>query len=341
MASGSTAQPPTCWQPPDLIGPSRTWQRSLGPLRLSRRDNESGKFLPLPGLLCYPVTMIQRWAWPILLLVYASSAAVSARAADTYELVGGASLSGEPISANQQGLVVKREDGSFAPRVPWTNFTQNALKQLAQNPKAKPFAEALLEATEEESPERKKAAEITVKAVPRLERPDPRAGLGALFRSPLSIMLLVILYLANIYAGWEISIFRNYPPGVVCTAAAIVPVIGPVLFLCLPRRLPKTAEETTEQLAEEHQAEHVVSHEVAVDGGEVAAAPEHHAAPAAPTLPAPVIYQRGHFSFNRRFFETKMPGFLRMIPSEAEKDMLLLVKSSRGEYTASRITRLT
>jgi hypothetical protein len=36
-----------------------------------------------------------------------------------------------------------------------------------------------------------------------------------------------------------------------------------------------------------------------------------------------------------------MPGFLRMIPSEAEKDMLLLVKSSRGEYTASRITRLT
>jgi len=283
--------------------------------------------------------MIQRWAWPLLLLIFASSAAVSARA-DSYELVGGATLSGEPISANQQGLVVKREDGSFAPRVPWTNFTQNALKQLAQNPKAKPFAEALLEATEEESSERKKAAEITVKPVPRLERPDPRAGLGALFRSPLSIMLVLVLYLANIYAGWEISIFRNYPAALVCTAAALVPVVGPVLFLCLPRRLPKAAEETAEQLAEEHQAEHVVTHD-GVEGAEAAPPPEHHAAQAAPSLPPPVIYQRGHFSFNRRFFETKMPGFLRMVPSEAEKDMLLLVKSSRGEYTATRIVRLT
>ena len=29
------------------------------------------------------------------------------------------------------------------------------------------------------------------------------------------------------------------------------------------------------------------------------------------------------------------------MPSEAEKDMLILVKSSRGQYVASRIIRLT
>ena len=44
--------------------------------------------------------------------------------------------------------------------------------------------------------------------------------------------------------------------------------------------------------------------------------------------------------FNRRFFETKLAGFLRMVPSDAEKDMVLLVKSSRGEFVGHRISRL-
>ena len=274
--------------------------------------------------------MIQRWAWLILLCLSAFRAA-----AGTYEMVGGNVLTGEPISANAQGLVIKREDGSFAPRVAWTNFTANALKELAANPKVKPFVDPLLEG-EEEIASRKAAAEITVKPVAKLERPDPRGGLGALFRSPLSLTLLLFVYLANIYAGFEIAIFRNYPIGVGCGIAAVAPVIGPIIFLCLPRRIPASAEQHEEQLAEEHQVEHVVTSEQEV----------HEAAPApavatAPSLPQPTVYQRGHFSFNRRFFETKMAGFMRMVPSDAEKDMLILVKSSRGEFVASRIARLT
>ena len=172
----------------------------------------------------------------------------------------------------------------------------------------------------------------------RDERPDPRAGFGALFRSPLSIMLLVIVYLANLYAAFEISIFKNYPAAAVCSAAAVVPILGPAVFLCLPRRLPGVKQEPEpEQLAEEHQAQHVVTHEHEVAEAP-APAPVAHAGPA---LPPPTIYQRGHFSFNRRFFETKMPGFLRVVPSEAEKDMLIFVKSSRGEHVATRISRLT
>jgi hypothetical protein len=274
--------------------------------------------------------MIQRWACLILLCLSAFPAA-----AGTYEMVGGSVLTGEPISANAQGLVIKREDGSFAPRVGWTNFTANALKELAGNPKVKPFVEPLLEG-EEEIASRKAAAEITVKPVARLERPDSRGGLGGLFRSPLSLALLLFVYLANIYAGFEIAIFRNYPIGLVCGIAAAAPMIGPIIFLCLPRRIPGATEQHEEQLAEEHQVEHVVTSEQEVH--EAAAVP---AAPAAPSLPQPTIYQRGHFSFNRRFFETKMAGFMRMVPSDAEKDMLILVKSSRGEYVASRIARLT
>jgi len=284
--------------------------------------------------------MIQGLARLVLLLLVTFGVAFGALA-DTFELADGSKLSGEAIwgSANAQGIVIKKEDGTYAPRMGWTNFTVNTLKQLSQNPKAKQFAEPLLEALDDEATSAKKAAaEIVVKPVPRLERPDPRAGLGALFRSPLSVFLLVIIYLANLYAAFEISIFKNYPAAAVCGTAAVVPIIGPALFLCLPRRLPGAKyEPEPEQLAEEHQAEHVVTHEQ--EGAQAPApAPVAHAGPA---LPPPTVYQRGHFSFNRRFFETKMSGFLRVVPSEAEKDMLIFVKSSRGEHVATRISRLT
>jgi hypothetical protein len=44
--------------------------------------------------------------------------------------------------------------------------------------------------------------------------------------------------------------------------------------------------------------------------------------------------------FGRRFFETKMAGFLRMVPSEAERDLMINIKSSRGEYVGNRISKL-
>jgi hypothetical protein len=53
------------------------------------------------------------------------------------------------------------------------------------------------------------------------------------------------------------------------------------------------------------------------------------------------VFPRGQFTFNRRFFETKFPGFFGMIRRDADKDMVLLVKSSRGEFVAHRISRIT
>src|SRR5439155_21870155 len=69
-------------------------------------------------------------------------------------------------------------------------------------------------------------------------RPDPKAGIGALFSSSLSLVILLIVYCANIYAGYEIAVFRNYPVALVCALAAIAPVLGPVIFLSLPTRPP-------------------------------------------------------------------------------------------------------
>jgi len=65
----------------------------------------------------------------------------------------------------------------------------------------------------------------------------------------------------------------------------------------------------------------------------------HEEKPAA-SLPQTVTYQRGQFTFNRRFIETKFPGFFGVVRRDAEKDMLLVFKSARGQYAGNRITRI-
>jgi hypothetical protein len=65
------------------------------------------------------------------------------------------------------------------------------------------------------------------------------------------------------------------------------------------------------------------------EGGEDKAAP-----------PPTTKYQRGQFTFNRRFFETKFPGFFGVVRRDADRDMVLVIKSSRGEYVGQRISRI-
>ena len=64
---------------------------------------------------------------------------------------------------------------------------------------------------------------------------------------------------------------------------------------------------------------------------------------AAPSGPAagPQSYKRGEFTFNRRFIETKFPGFFRVVQSENEKDLVLVVRAAKEEYIAKRITRIS
>ena len=280
--------------------------------------------------------MIRRLVLLLMVLACATGLTQGAEV-ETYELVIGGPLIGEPIHADARGLVVKTSDGNFAPRVAWTNFTEADMKKLTNFPMAKPFLEPFLEP--EIEPAKREAVEIKPKPVPRMERPDPKAGLGSIFASPLSLTLMLLLYFANIYAAYEIALFRNHAPALGCIVAAVAPVIGPVIFLCLPTHVRTRAMPEVEA-----QPEHVLHSDQAA-AFEV---PEAHATASGPSeraqarshLPPPTIYQRGHITFNRRFFETKLAGFLRVVPSEAEKDMVILIKSARGEYVGQRISRV-
>lgn len=288
-----------------------------------------------------------RLAFFLILLGLAGWFACQARA-DTFELNDKTVLSGSPLAPDGRGVIIKGEDGTIPERTAWTNFTQSALKKIAQFAPAKPFVEPYLEPDEPESLKKAKL-EITVKPVPRLQRPDPRAGVGSLFSSSLTAFLFFILYVANIYAGYEISVFRRYPAAWVCGLAAIVPLVGPIIFLSLPTRPAPTAHELAQQEAAEEEFETVeeTPEGPAVPQHQHQAVPGHspHAPPAAPAagtphLPPPTIYQRGQTTFNRRFFETKLSGFLRVVPSEAEKDMVVVIRSARGEHAGQRISRV-
>ncbi len=299
-------------------------------------------FLPLPEIIWYSSRMKYRLACFLIALGLLGWFSRHAQA-DTFELNDKSTLTGQPLAPDKRGVLIKGEEGQISERVPWTNFTQTALKKISELPAAKAFVEPYLEPDEPE-PSKKAAAEITIKPVPRLARPDPQAGLGAVFSSSVGVLLFLLLYAANIYAGYEVSIFRNYPAGLVCGVAAVAPVIGPIVFLSLRTRIPPTGAEIAEQqLAQEAQEE--IAH-AAETAGEAVPAPVHeraglaHAAAAAPKRPPPTVYQRGHTTFNRRFFETKLSGFLRVVPSEAEKDMVVVIRSVRGEHSGPRISKV-
>jgi hypothetical protein len=105
--------------------------------------------------------------------------------------------------------------------------------------------------------------------------------------------------------------------------------VGPAIFLALPTHREKAYEAPVEHVPEVEEAPVVEEVAAPVETG-----------PAEPQLPKPVVYARGQTTFNRRFFETKFAGFLKVVPGENEKDKVILVKSARGEYTGQRLSKV-
>ena len=273
--------------------------------------------------------------------------------AEEFKLTTGEVVIGELLagSANDTGVQIKVGEGEYK-RVSWANFSQEDLKQFQKLPKLAPLVEPFIEITQEE---KLKKTEVNIKQPPRLELPVSRSLVGAMFSSGLGTFVLLLLYAANIYAAYEVSIFRARPVALVCGVSAVLPVVGPIIFLSMPTNVvaieqtwdappaapvegaqgeavnPMQAEDaphpTGLRLAKEEPAQTVA---VGQFQGEVGKA----------AMPETVTYQRGQFTFNRRFFETKFPGFFGVIKRDADKDMVLVIKSARGTYTAERISRI-
>lgn len=259
--------------------------------------------------------------------------------AATYQLAGGVTVTGEAVSPNEKGVLIRQEDGSYTERVAWEKFGEADLKKLlAANPRIAPFIEPLLEPTIEEKVAANKAAIVIKNDFERLPRPAAGSLVKGLFSSGIGLLALLLIYAGNIYAGYEVSIFRAREPGLVCGVSALLPFIGPIIFLCMPTQVEDKSEIIQEPVREK-EAYYVGPEPTAEPDPEVAAQ-EAAAAAATPALPPTQTFARGQFTFNRRFFETKFPGFFAMVRREADRDLVLLFKTMRGEYAVERIARI-
>ncbi|HKS36498.1 MAG TPA: hypothetical protein VJW76_04870 [Verrucomicrobiae bacterium] len=279
--------------------------------------------------------------------VLAAWLSIGALWAGEFKLANGSVIRGELASADDDGIVVKLDVGGFSKREAWINFSQETLKELAKDPKIAPLVEPFIELDPEEIKQQDKAKEIVVKDVPnRLERPDPKPGLLGAFVSPLGLTIVVVLLLANVYAGYEVALYRQQPIPLVCGISVVLPVLGPLIFLCLPTRAPHTEEAAAPAPPEPVSPLGAGKRTTAnVPGAPVPSAGSLSLAAAkgdgGEGITVPQTFNRGEFTFNRRFFETKFPGFFRIVPSEAEKDLVLAIKAVRNEYVCKRISRIS
>ena len=299
-----------------------------------------------------PFLMVRTF-WLVVALLAAGWVAPLAHA-DTFKLANGETITGELLagSANDMGVQIKRGEGEYK-RLSWANFSQEDLKKFAQVQKLQPLVEPFIEVTQEE---KLKKTEVNIKQPARLERPASQSLLGALFSSGLGLLVMLLLYAANIYAGYEVSIFRARPAALVCGVSAVLPLAGPIIFLSLPTKMapPEETWETAAAAAaletpaadtvnpmQAEGAEHPTGLRLAGTGPADAVKLGHfEGGEDQPALPPTTTYQRGQFTLNRRFFETKFPGFFAVVRRDADRDMVLVIKSSRGEYTGQRISRI-
>ena len=157
----------------------------------------------------------------------------------TLTLTDGASLSGDIVKFDDNGVLL-RATGDVYTNLAWAKFSQATLKQLTANPKLKPLVEPFIEPDVSQRPPK---AEIQITPVKRMELPANPSLFGGLVKSPVGLFVLLMVYLANLYAAFEVSVVRARPALQVVGLSAILPIAGPVIFLAMPMYVPKPTEE--------------------------------------------------------------------------------------------------
>jgi len=261
--------------------------------------------------------------------------------APDFKMADGSTVSGELVAPNDDGSVIRRSSGGLTGRIGWDRFAQDTLQTLSKDPKLKELVEAFID-----SPEDATAAarpEIVVKDPPgKIARPAKRPGLlSALFSTPAGGMLVLILFLASLYAGYEVAVYRNQPVAAVMGASLVLPVLGPILFLCLPTRVREDVElEAQFEAPQEVQntgAQDLAAAGLAGSKLSLSAASK----PGAGMMTQHATYKANEVEFNRNFFERTFPLFFRISRTEADKDTILALRSGKGEVVATRISRIS
>ncbi len=171
----------------------------------------------------------------------------------------GTTISGEFISASDTGLILRGPDGRLTRSITWFKLTQESLKKLEGHPKAGKYVELLIDPPPGQEPSLTPPP-LELKEPHKPPRPE-KVSLAAGMFTPAGMAMLLVLLLANVFAAYEIALYRSRKVGMVIGVSAVLPVIGPLIFLCMPTRrvevvsqpaaspsgpLPETASAETE-----------------------------------------------------------------------------------------------
>lgn len=282
----------------------------------------------------------------LLGLLWLGLVAASAQA-DEYKLADGTTIWGTVADANEEGVVFRLDSGGFSERISWGKFSDPTLEVLAQDPKMRPFAEPFIPVPPDARPAPKP---VVIRDYPKVDLPEGGTSIFSSVTSPIGLFIVGLLYLANLLAAYEVAVYRNRPPGMVCAVSAVVPLVGPIAFLASPGlEAEGGAEAETEATYEAESGPGVPAAESAAGSTSQTPAP----APASGLRVAvsskqarsgtyeKKVYNRGEYTFNRRFIETQFSGFFRVVPTDAEKDLVLVIKTPKHEYVARRISRIS
>jgi hypothetical protein len=276
-----------------------------------------------------------------------------ASAAETFVLANGASFSGDIVKSDDYEVMIHTSEDSYT-NITWPQFSQDTLKQLAANQKyhylAGPFIQP---AAAEASP--KPAGQFTYQYEQRVKLPENPSILGGLFGSSLGLFLLFAVYLANLYAAYEVAMVRGKPVAAVMGLSAVLPIIGPVIFL-----LQKMGGAAPEEAPAE---------EMPPDGGPAPGTPGAAGAPGTPAAgasaagsapaahddiqivsaswqpsqeekkPQPQVFARGKFTLNKRFIETKFANFIGEPKGEA-KNFTMELKTLKASIPVESIKQV-
>ncbi len=267
--------------------------------------------------------------------------------ATDYKLVDGTVLSGERVvSASDAGVVLALADGNISNRTAWNKFSQEALKKfdaefvtntrvtaqtkflikslIRVEPLPNPGATNEMELPLPVVPEVIKAPRPPLTKVEGFERPLADPSFFAAMSSSIGVLAVLIVLAANFFAAFEIAIYKHRPLALVM-GVSVVPIIGPLVFLCMPaakegssKSVP-TAEEPLREVGGQKQA----------------------VATAAPENPDSVFYRPGEVTINKRFIETKLTGFMKMVPTGDYKNLWLAVRTADGEFWTQNITKIS
>jgi hypothetical protein len=262
---------------------------------------------------------------------------------DEFHLNNGDILRGKAVSFNDDGLVVHLDIGEYSPRISWSKLTQDTLKELMKEPQAAKFVEPFIDVPPVPKDKDNKKKNIVVKPVPRVERVQ-KASFFSFWPTPAGLVVALVLILANVYAAYQIALYRHRPPGLVCGLAVVLPVIVPAIVLAMPPAAGgEYAEAPPEPAAAASAAGKTTTGPLAkvpmASGLSVAQAEKPAAAGGASA--SNQVFKRGEFTFNRRFMETKFPNFFRIVQNEAEKDLVLAIRTPKAEHIGKRISRIS